>query len=292
MNGMSGVSAGVVARFALKFPAFALALVGLFAASSAPAQSPTAPARPEVKQDFCPGLVAQDTPRVMPASLHLAALTADQVRLTFIGHSTFLIESPQLVRIATDYNDYVRPPMLPDIVTMNRAHSTHYTERPEPGIKHVLRGWREDGAPVGHDVTYKDVHVRSIATNIRDWSGGTMRHGNSIFVFEVGSLCVAHLGHLHHTLNQQQLNEIGRVDVVLVPVDGSYTLDLDGMVEVLQSLKAPLMIPMHYFSSGTLNRFLERVREQYDVENADTPSIVVSRATLPTKPKFLVLPGR
>jgi L-ascorbate metabolism protein UlaG (beta-lactamase superfamily) len=285
---------GVVTRLrpALKIVASALAVAGVLAAAPSLAQSPTAPARPEVKQDFCPGLVAGNTPRVMPASLRLAALAADQVRLTFIGHSTFLIESPKLVRIATDYNDYVRPPMTPDIVTMNRAHSTHYTERPDPGIKHVLRGWREDGAPVGHDVTYQDVHIRSVATNIRDWNGGTMRHGNSIFVFEVGSLCVAHLGHLHHTLTQQQLNEIGRVDVVLVPVDGSLTLDLDGMVEVLQSLKAPLMIPMHYFSSGTLNRFLDRVREQYDVENADTPSIVVSRATLPTKPKFLVLPGR
>lgn len=281
---------GVVTRlhFALIFFAFALA----FAAAPASAQSPTAPARPEVKQDFCPGLVAENTPRVMPAALRLAALTADQVRLTFIGHSTFLIESPQLVRIATDYNDYVRPPMVPDIATMNRAHSTHYTDRPDPGIKHVLRGWREDGAPAAYDVTYKDVHIRSVATNIRDWSGGTMKHGNSIFVFEVGSLCVAHLGHLHHTLTQQQLNEIGRVDVVLVPVDGSFTLDLDGMVEVLQSLKAPLVIPMHYFSSSTLNRFLDRVREKYDVEMANTPSVVVSRATLPTKPKFLVLPGR
>ena len=59
-------------------------------------------------------------------------------------------------------------------------------------------------------------------------------------------MCIAHLGHLHHTLNQQQLNEIGRVDVVFVPVDGTMTLDLDGMMEVLQALKAPLMIPMHY----------------------------------------------
>ena len=70
-------------------------------------------------------------------------------------------------------------------------------------------------------------------------------------------MCIAHLGHLHHTLNQQQLNEIGRVDVVMVPVDGSYTLDLDGMVEVLKALKAPLMIPMHYFNPYTLDRFLD-----------------------------------
>ena len=54
-------------------------------------------------------------------------------------------------------------------------------------------------------------------------------------MFEVGQLCIAHLGHLHHTLTQQQLNEIGRVDVVMVPVDGTYTLDLEGMVEVVQA---------------------------------------------------------
>jgi L-ascorbate metabolism protein UlaG (beta-lactamase superfamily) len=48
--------------------------------------------------------------------------------------------------------------------------------------------------------------VRSIATNIRNWSGGTERNGNSIFVFEIANLCIAHLGHLHHTLTQQQLN--------------------------------------------------------------------------------------
>jgi L-ascorbate metabolism protein UlaG (beta-lactamase superfamily) len=268
------------------------AAAALMAISQAFAQTPAAPAKPEIKEEFCPGLVAMDRPPVTLASLRMAALAADQVRITFIGHSTFLIESAKLVRIATDYNDYVRPPVVPDIVTMNHAHTTHYTDRPDPAIKHVLRGWREDGKPTAYDVTYQDVHIRSVATNIRDWSGGTERHGNSIFVFEVGNLCVAHLGHLHHTLTQQQLNELGRVDVVLVPVDGSFTLDLDGMVEVLQSLKAPLMIPMHYFSMSTLNRFLDRVREKYVIDFAETPSVVLSRATLPTTPKFLVLPGR
>ncbi|MGZ5804778.1 MAG: MBL fold metallo-hydrolase, partial [Xanthobacteraceae bacterium] len=235
---------------------------------------------------------ASNAPRLMPASLRLAALAADQVRITFVGHATFLIESPKLVRIATDYNDYVRPPLLPDIVTMNHAHSTHFTDRPEPEIKHVLRGWRDDGSPAKYDLTYQDVHIRNVPTNIRDWNGGTQKYGNSIFVFEVGSLCVAHLGHLHHTLTQQQLNDLGRVDVVMVPVDGSWTLDLEGMVEVLQSIKAPLMIPMHYFSVSTLNRFLDRVRDKYAIDYSDTPSVVVSRSTLPTTPKFLVLPGR
>ncbi len=155
----------------------------------------------------------------------------------------------------------------------------------------MLRGWLEDEKPARIDLTYKDVRVRNVPTNIRTFDGGSERHGNSIFIFEAANLCIAHLGHLHHTLTQQQLDEIGRVDVVLVPVDGNYTLDLDGMVEVLHALKAPLMIPMHYFSASTLNRFLDRVRLEWDVDIAPVPSTVVSKSSLPAKPKVLVLPG-
>ncbi|HEY1310014.1 MAG TPA: MBL fold metallo-hydrolase, partial [Pseudolabrys sp.] len=249
------------------------------------------PPKPEMTES-CPSLVATRASFAQPVAFRLAALEYDQVRISYIGHSTFLIESPQLVRIATDYNDYVKPPLLPDIVTMNHAHSTHYTDHPDPGIKYVLRGWAEDEKPARIDLQYKDVRVRNVLTNIRRWDGGTERHGNSIFIFEAGNLCIAHLGHLHHTLTQQQLNEIGRVDVVMVPVDGNMTLDLDGMVEVLHALKAPLMIPMHYFSAFTLDRFLARVREEWEVEIAAVPSTAVSKTSLPAKPKIPVLPGR
>jgi L-ascorbate metabolism protein UlaG (beta-lactamase superfamily) len=249
-------------------------------------------ARPEMLEN-CPGLVAARPPALLPAAFTWTALNADQVRLTYVGHSTFLIESPRLVRIATDYNDYVRPSVLPDIVTMNHAHSSHYTDRPDPGIKRVLRGWAGDERPARHDVTLQDVRVRNVPTNIRNWAGdgGTERHGNSIFIYEIGNMCIAHLGHLHHTLTQAQLNEIGRIDIVMVPVDGTYTLDLDGMLEVVTAMKAQVVIPMHYFSAFTLNRFLERVRDKFDVEISEIPSAIFSKATLPVKPKVLVLPG-
>jgi L-ascorbate metabolism protein UlaG (beta-lactamase superfamily) len=269
-----------------RFGAVALALgFAVLSASPSLSQGAAPAAKPEMAQS-CPGLVAGRLPFLTPA-----ALQPDQLRITYIGHSTFLLESPLLVRVATDYNDYVRPPVLPDIVTMNHAHSTHYTDHPDPAIKYVLRGWAGDEKPARIDMTYKDVRVRNVPTNIRSFDGGTERNGNSIFIFETANLCVAHLGHLHHTLTQQQLNEIGKVDVVMVPVDGSYTLDLDGMVEVLHALKAPLMIPMHYFSAYTLDRFLARVRQEWDVEIAEVPSLLVSKTTLPAKPKVLVLPG-
>ena len=136
------------------------------------------------------------------------------------------------------------------------------------------------------------MRIRNIVTNIRDDGGGTERDGNSIFVFQTADLCVAHLGHLHHTLTPEHLRQIGRIDVVLVPVDGSYTLDMDGMIEVLKGLNAPLMLPMHFFGETTLRRFLDRVRQHWPVAFHDGASIAVSRPTLPQAPKFVVLQGR
>jgi L-ascorbate metabolism protein UlaG (beta-lactamase superfamily) len=286
-----------------------LAAIAQWLLSSLALAQPAIPPNPEMTQ-ACPGLVAGDQAPVIRAGWHLgvpnrggsnsgafdlAALNSDQVRLTFLGHATFLIESPLLVRIATDYNDYIRPPLLPDIVTMNHAHNTHYSDHPDPAIKYVLRGWGESpDHPAIWDLKYRDVRVRNVPTNIRSFYGSTTteRYGNSIFIFEIANLCIAHLGHLHHTLTQQQLNEIGRIDVVMAPVDGSYTLDLDGMMEVLTALKAPLIVPMHYYGQYILDRFLDRARKLWDVETADIPSVVVSKAMLPAAPKVLVLPGR
>lgn len=228
---------------------------------------------------------------VQPARYQAAALKPDEVSLTYVGHSTFLIESSKGIRIATDYNDYVRPSVVPDIATMNRAHSTHFTDMPDPSIRHVLRGWNPEGGPAQHDVTEEDVRVRNVPTNIRTYAGGTDEFGNSIFVFEMGGLCIAHLGHLHHTLSPQQIGRIGQMDIVLAPVDGSYTLDTPGMIEVLRDLKAPLIIPMHYFSSFTLSRFLDAARSHFEIKTSADPSIVVSRSSLPAKPQILVLPG-
>ena len=217
---------------------------------------------------------------------------AGAVELTFVGHATFQIRSPGGVTIATDYNDYVRVREVPDIATMNRAHTTHFSFRPDPAIKHVLPGWGAGAEPARHDLAFGDVRTRNVATNIRDFNGGTEYGQNSIFVFETASLCIAHLGHLHHTLEPSHLAKLGQIDVLLVPVDGGYTLDTDGMMEVLRAINAPLMLPMHYFNGGTLERFLAKAREFWPVERRDEATLLVSRATLPRSPTVVVLPGR
>jgi len=238
------------------------------------------------ESESCPGLIAsKDT------LFSWAALRQDVVGLTFVGHATFLIETPQGVRIATDYSDGTRPPVTPDVATMNKAHSTHFSYHPDPGIKHVLRGWNPAGGPAYHDLAVQDVRIRNVSTNIRSYGGATEYDGNSIFVFETAQLCIAHLGHLHHTLSPEHLKKLGRIDVLLVPVDGGYTLETFDMMEVLRAINAPLMIPMHFFGSSTLNRFLASARKHFPVEFSDTAVVTLSRATLPKSPKILVLPG-
>lgn len=238
-------------------------------------------------QDRC--LAVAEAP--LQRHLHRAQLAQSEVRITFVGHSTFLIESPKGVRIVTDYNDYVTPKVIPEIATMNRAHDTHYSHAPDKRIRHVLPGWSETGGAIRHDLRLEDVRVRNVPTNIRTWDGGTMEYGNSVFVFEVAGLCIAHLGHIHHTLTTQQLAQIGQMDVVLVPVDGSFTIDMDGMMDVLKTLAAPLVIPMHFISEMGLRRFLSQARSRYEVVENPVPTIVVSREAMPRKPRVLVLPG-
>ncbi len=230
------------------------------------------------------------TPGLVPAGLSYAEAPGS-VRITFVGHSTFRLRTPAGAVIATDYAGYAGQGADPLIVTMNHAHETHYTDFPDPKIKHVLRGWNPSGGPAEHDLTIADVHIRNVPTDIRGWGGQVERFGNSIFIFEVADLCIGHLGHLHHKLSREDLAQIGRLDIVFAPVDGGYTLDLKSMIEVLQDLRASLVIPMHYFSGESLGVFIEGMREAFEIRIERTSAIDVSLETLPKRPTVMVLLG-
>jgi len=230
--------------------------------------------------------IAMDAPRAMRA-----AAASDALSITFLGHASFLIETPGGVRAVTDYNGYNAPADPPDIATMNHAHSTHYTDHPDPRIPHVLRGWRDDGKPALIDLTVGDMRVANLPTNIRDWQGGTEVYGNSIFLFESAGVCIAHLSHLHHLLSEQDLVLLGHIDVVMAPVDGVYTMSQQDVAAVLEQIRPRLVLPMHYFTRDVATRFVDLVRGRYAVRFSDSPTINVSRMTLPDRPTVVVLPG-
>lgn len=237
-------------------------------------------------------------PPVVPARLAIGELTEDQVAMQYVGHSTFLLQTAKGVTVATDYAGWAGRDVVPMIVTMNGAHSTHYTNHPSPEIVHVLRGWPQNGAPADFDLTVEDLRIRNVTTDVirgslysldGDEGGGRQADGNSIFVFEVADLCIGHLGHLHHPPTPEQYSKIGFLDVVMAPIDGVYTISLPLMIEILQNLRARVVIPMHYFGPSSLTRFVEGMRVHFDVKIADPGPIVLSDNSLPRKPTVLVL---
>jgi L-ascorbate metabolism protein UlaG (beta-lactamase superfamily) len=234
--------------------------------------------------------MAEGLARVQPASTRVAALMQDEVQVTFVGHSTFRIETAGGVTVATDYNGNAGGP-LPDVVTMNHAHATHYTNAPDPGIAHVLRGWGEDGAPAKHDLQVGDLRIRNVTTDIRFGTTNRITDGNSIFIFEAGGLCIGHLGHLHHELTPGHIGWIGRLDVVMVPVDGRMTMPHANMMGVLKEIKAAVIIPMHIFGPATLSAFLEEARKSFKVADLEDRQLVLSAKSLPTEPTVMVMPG-
>jgi L-ascorbate metabolism protein UlaG (beta-lactamase superfamily) len=234
-------------------------------------------------------------PRATPVAFRQAAGATDEVTITYGGHSTYFIDTPGGVRIATDYSGAYQTGRLPDVVTMNRAHSTHYTLFPDPRIAHVLHGWSEDGQPAEISEHIGDVYIRNVTTDIRrfygDYSGTEMiRDGNSIFIFEVAGLCIGHLGHLHHQLDDTHFAAIGRLDIVMVPIDGTYTMSLGGISDITRRLRASVVLPMHRFATP-LEEFMERIGKEFEIDRRGERTMRISRETLPTTPTVIILDG-
>lgn len=216
----------------------------------------------------------------------------ETVRIHYVTHASFLIRSAGGLNMVTDYTGFVgNVPMIPDVVTMNHAHETHWTAFPDPAIPHVLPGWGEEfGSGIDHRVDLGEVLVRNVSTDIRSvWDNGRERAGNSIFIFEMAGLCIGHLGHLHHEPTDAQFAEIGRLDVVMAAVDGGMTLDTVTMARVLNRLKSSIVIPMHWFGEGTLSVFLASMRDEFQVIDVEGPALDVSRDRLPSRPTIMVL---
>ena len=217
-------------------------------------------------------------------------VASESVRIHYIAHASFLIRTAQGLNMVTDYTGFTGPaPLIPDVVTMNRAHETHWTAFPDPAIPHVLPGWGEFGQGIDHRLDLGEVLVRNVSTDIRSQFSGIEENGNSIFVFEVAGLCIGHLGHLHHEPSDEQYAAIGRLDVVMAAVDGGMTVDLPTMMRIIGRLRSSIVIPMHWFGSYTLNEFLDGMRDTFQIVEVDGPALDVSLDRLPGRPTIMVL---
>lgn len=230
--------------------------------------------------------------------LHKASWTEPvpeySLRIHYIAHASFLIQTRGGLEAVTDYNGFIgNTRLIPDIVTMNHAHETHWTTAIDPAIPHVLKGWGEEfGSGIDHHLDLGEMLVRNISTDIRSAFGGDEPRGNSIFIFEAEGLCVAHLGHLHHEPTDMQYAALGRADVLMVPVDGGYTLPLSTVERIVDRLKSSIVIPMHWFSGYALETFLAGVGDTFVIDRRDTATLEVSLRDLPSRPTVIVLQPR
>jgi len=229
--------------------------------------------------------LAQGEARVVQVSLR-----QDQVAIRYLEHASFAIETPTLLAV-TDYTGTAGgSAVVPDLVTMNNAHDSHFTDVPDPRIPLVLRGWPGPDGPVAYDLDLGEMRVRNVTSDTRGPFGeGAMRDGNSIFIFEAAGLCIGHLSHLHQILTPAQRGAIGRLDVVMVPVDGAFTMSVAAMAEEVRKFRPQIVLPMHWFSDEGLALFLAALRDDFTIVLEDGAGLIVSRDTLPDRPEVRVL---
>jgi L-ascorbate metabolism protein UlaG (beta-lactamase superfamily) len=165
--------------------------------------------------------------------------------ITYLGHSSFKIKT-RLASVVTDPYD---PKMVGlkysgvegEIVTVSHQHSDHNASDKVSGVKKVFEG------PGEYEVS--GVSIMGYPT-FHDAKNGEERGDNTIYVIEVDGLRVVHLGDLGHGLSDELLDEIGDVDVLMIPVGGFYTLGPKEAAEVVSKIEPYFVIPMHYKLPG------------------------------------------
>jgi len=250
-------------------------------------------ATPALSQDRIPShciAIAAGEPLVQPVALQ-DGLEPGEVLIRYLDHASFAIVTEDGTVAVTDYTGYLGvQDLVPDVVTMNNAHSTHWTANPDPRIPNVLKGWGEGAAPAEHRLDLGSMLVRNVTTDTRGPFGeGARANGNSIFIFEAAGLCIGHLGHLHQIPSDEQYAAIGRLDVLMVPVDGGYTLRLKDMAGVVRRLRSSVVIPMHWFSQQSLEAFMAEMSTEFTVVETGGAQIEMSLDALPSTPTLLVL---
>jgi L-ascorbate metabolism protein UlaG (beta-lactamase superfamily) len=209
------------------------------------------------------------------------------VKIKWLGHSCFLITSSTGVRILTDPFDetvgYKVPEAEVDIVTTSHDHFDHnYVKAVKGEYVHINTSGR-------HNV--KGIDILGVDT-FHDEAGGSKRGGNVVFTYLVDGMKICHLGDLGHILTEEQLNQIGRVDVLLLPVGGTFTIDYREASELADKMNPRLIIPMHFktpvmkFDIDGVDKF---VAGKDSVESIDENELEITPESFNTLARIVVL---
>lgn len=217
------------------------------------------------------------------------------MKLTYYGHASFLLEADGTSILIDPFNEqvgYPFPNVAPAAVAISHDHFDHQHVQVAKGSPRVIRGLKSGGKDWA-DVKEQIGSVRlTTVRTYHDTSQGAERGKNAMLVFDVEGMRVVHAGDLGHTLSQDQVTTLGRVDVLIIPVGGYYTVGPKEADVVIGQLRPKVVIPMHYKTEfnkdwpiGTVDDFL---RGKAKVKKLDR-SATLTPAALPKEPEIWVL---
>ena len=211
------------------------------------------------------------------------------MKIKWLGQASFVITSDTGIKIITD--PYVAGGDLSygeikesaDIVIVSHEHSDHNNVASVRGTPEVVKK--------ATTVDIKGVGFKGIPC-YHDDAGGKLRGNNTIFCFEVDGIRICHLGDLGHQLSAQQVAELGKVDILLIPVGGYYTIDAKAATQVCSQLKPKVILPMHYKTEKGIPNIVgvgEFLGGKANVTQLDTSQVEFKPAELPATGQIIVL---
>ncbi|OPY65352.1 MAG: metal-dependent hydrolase [Syntrophorhabdus sp. PtaU1.Bin050] len=214
------------------------------------------------------------------------------MKIKLYGHAAFKITTNSGVRIIIDPYEsgsfdgalaYGKITDEADVVLTTHDHADHNY------IKDIRGKFVHINNAGNHEV--KGVKMKGVPS-FHDPSKGKKLGNNLIFLIEADGLRVAHMGDIGHTLDKTSIEDLGAVDVLLVPVGGIYTIDASKAAGVMKDIKPAVTIPMHYKTAKCdvpIAGVEDFTRGEWEVRKAGTSEITVTRDSLPAKPTIVVL---
>jgi len=214
------------------------------------------------------------------------------MKITYFGHSSFLVEGQDGTSIILDpyltgsFDGAVKYAPIDeaaDAVLASHGHDDHGATDTVLGTPKVVV--HPQAEVIGQ------IAVTGVET-AHDEAGGTKRGRNTVMVLDDGDIRLVHLGDLGHLLDTAAVRAIGKVDVLLIPVGGFFTIDHNEAAQVVEQLAPRIVIPMHYktekvdFPIAPVDDFLET---QSQVEIEESSSLEVSQESLPAERTVIVL---
>ncbi len=207
------------------------------------------------------------------------------MRINYLGHAAFIIEVMGK-RIITDpysekvgYKLYLEPV---DFVTISHDHHDHNTTHYLNGIFQIIEGDSSLAIP--------DMKIYA-TSSWHDDIQGRGRGSNMIFKIEAEGINIAHMGDVGTVLNSEQIEALGKVDILLVPVGGFYTINAEQAWIIVGQLKPKIVIPMHFRTAANSDWPIKPV-EDFTVKAEKVtklPELQVDSDSLPEQLKVIVL---